>query len=264
MTQVVNAKPDGYTLGISPSIPFTCSPFFLGLLVDLVNKSTPILSLAKFNVGIIVKSDSLFNNLKDLLEYAKRNPDKVIYGFPGVGPKPHLVMEMMVLQEGLMINSVPLAGDAPIVSALLGGHITVSSGSAGGWISHVQVGALWLIAVMEEERMDLFPEIKTVVGLGYPSSLPNRVFLYGPKGLSEPIVKRLEDAFNMTSQSHVYKNIAIDIALYEKKIMFQKKLVNFLIAERTKTGEIIQKLGFGKEIVGERIRKDLDGFYRYF
>lgn len=212
-----------------------------------MNESTPILSLAKFNVGIIVKSDSPFNHLKDLLEYAKRNPGKIIYGFPGVGSKPHLVMEMMVLQEGIKINSVPLAGDAPIVSALLGGHITVGSGSAGGWISHVQAGTLRLIAVMEEERMDLFPEIQTVVELGYPSSLPNRVFLYGPKGLSEPILKRLEDAFNMASQSHVYKNIAIDNALYEKKIMFRKELVNFLIAEKTKTGEIIQKLGLGKK-----------------
>ncbi len=247
VNQVVNSKPDGYTLGISPSIPFTCSPFFLGLRVDLVKECTPILSLAKFNVGIIVKSDSPFNNLKDFMRYAKQSPGKLTYGFPGVGSKPHLVMEMMVLQERTNINFVPFAGDAPVVSALLGGHITMGSGSAGGWVSHIQAGTLRLIAVMEDERMDLFPEIQTVVELGYPASLPNRVFLYGPRGLSEPVVKRLEDAVSTAIQSSIYKKVAIDNALYEKKIIVREELASFLIAEKTKTGEFIHKLGLGKK-----------------
>ena len=75
-TQVAMAKPDGYTLGVAPSITFTSSPFLLELPVDLEKESTPILSFAKFNVGIVVKSDSPFTTLKDFLESSKRNPGK--------------------------------------------------------------------------------------------------------------------------------------------------------------------------------------------
>jgi tripartite-type tricarboxylate transporter receptor subunit TctC len=245
-TQVAMAKPDGYTLGVCPSITFTSSQFLLEVPVDLVKESTPILSFARFNVGIVVKSDSPFRTLKDFFGHAKQNPGKDSYWHPGAGTKPHLVIEMIIRQEGIKVNPVAFSGDATMVAALLGGHITVGGGSAGGWISQVQGGMLRLVAVIEEERMDLFPEIPTVVELGYPFPIPIKVFLYGPKGLSEPIVKKLEDSFNMASQSPIYRKVAVDNALYDKKNIFREQLATFLLAEKTKTGEIIQKLGLIK------------------
>ena len=244
---VATSKPDGYTLGATPSSTFTVSPNLLELSTDIVKETTPLLSVARFNVGVFVKTDSPFKNLKGLLEYARQNPGKVTYGHPGVSTRPHLVMEMIVAQEGVKINFVAFPGDIPTTTALLGGHIMAAGCSAAGWISHVQAGTLRLLAVMEEERMDLFPDVPTVVELGYPYPLPLVVFLYGPKGLSEPIVKKLEDAFDKASQSPTYKKVATENALFSKKNMLREELARFLNGEKTKTGDIIKKLGLGKK-----------------
>lgn len=244
---VATAKPDGYTLGASPSSTFTVAPFLLELSVDIVKETTPLLSFAKFNVGILVKSDSPFKTLKELMEYAKQNPGKVTYGHPGVSTRPHLVMEMMAAQEGVKMNFVAFPGDIPTTTALLGGHIVAAGCSAGGWISHVQAGTLRLLAVVEEERMDPFPNTSTIVELGYPYSLPLVVFLFGPKGLSEPIVKKLVDAFDKASQSPIFKKVASENALYAKRNILREDLSNFLNTEKAKTGEIIKKLGLGKK-----------------
>ena len=244
---VANAKPDGYMLGATPSSTFTVSPFLLDLALDPVKETTAILSFAKFNVGILVKSDSPFKSLKDLFEYAKKNPGKVTYGHPGVSTRPHLVMEMMAAQEGLKLNLVAFQGDIPTVTALLGGHVTSAGCSGGGWVSHVQAGTLRLLSVMEEERMEIFPNAPTVVELGYPYPLPLVVFLYGPKGLPEPVTKKLAEAFDKASQSPSFKKVASDNALYAKKNMLREELANFLNGEKTKTGEIIKRLGLGKK-----------------
>lgn len=246
-THVATAKPDGYTLGATPSSTFTITPLLQDIPVDLAKETTPILSFAKFNVGVLVKSDSPFKTLKEFLEYAKQNPGKVTYGHPGAGTRPHLGMEMIAVQEGIKMNFVAFPGDTPTTAALLGGHIMGAGCSAAGWISHVQAGTLRLIAVMEEERMDPFPEIPTIVELGYQYPLPLVVVLYGPKGLPEPIMKKLEDAFNKASQSPPYKKVAIENALYAKKNIFKEELANFLHTEKAKTSDVIKKLGLGKK-----------------
>lgn len=246
-THVATSKPDGYTLGATPSSAFTITPLLHEIAVDLAKETTPILSFAKFNVGILVKSDSPFKTLKEFLEYAKQNPGKVTYGHPGAGTRPQLVMEMIAAQEGAKINFVAFPGDTPTATALLGGHIMVAGFSAGGWISHAHAGTLRLLAVTEEERIDLFPGIPTIVELGYPYPLPLVVFLYGPKGLPESIVKKLEDAFDKASQSPTFKKVAIENALYTKKNMLPEELTKFLDTEKTKTRDIIKRLGLGKK-----------------
>jgi len=244
---VATSKPDGYTLGATPSSTFTVSPNLLELSTDIVKETTPLLSIAKYNVAVFVKSDSPFKNLKGFLDYAKQNPGKATYGHPGVSTRPHLIMEMIAAQEGVKINFVAFPGDTPTTTALLGGHIMAAGCAAAGWISHAQAGTVRLLAIMEEQRMDLFPDIPTVVEAGYPYALPLVVFLYGPKGLPEPVVKKLEDAFNKASQSPAYKKVATDNALFSKRNMHREELARFLDSERTKTGDIIKKLGLGKK-----------------
>jgi tripartite-type tricarboxylate transporter receptor subunit TctC len=244
--QVAAAKPDGYTLGANPSAAFTIGPFIQDLSVDLVKETTPILSFAKFYGGIFVKSDSPFKNLKDFLEYAKRNPGKATYGHPGVGTRSHLVMEMIAAQEGIKMNFVAFPGDAPEVAALLGGHVSAGGGNAGTiWTSQVQAGGLRLLAV--EEPMYLFPKIQTLADLGYSYSMPIVVFLFGPKNLPELIAKKLEDAFNKGSQSPTFKNLAKENMVYAEKNMAREELAGFLQTEKTRTGDFIKKLGLGKK-----------------
>jgi len=246
-SQVATARPDGYTLGASPSSTFTSAPFFLDLSIDLLKESTPIFSFAQFHVAILVKPDSPFNTLKDLLDYAKQNPGKVTYGHPGVSTRPHLVMAAIANHDGIKMNLMPFPGDAPTVTALLGGHVTAAGCSGGGWVPHVEAGTLRPLALTEQERSDLFPKIPTIVELGYPYPIPLVVFLHGPRGLPEPVVKKLEDAVSKASQTPVFKEVAAKNVLSAKKNMGREELSRFLQSEKEKTGDIVQKLGLAKK-----------------
>jgi len=244
--QVAGAKPDGYTLGTNPSAAFTIGPHMQDLSVDLVADSTPIVSFAKYYGGVFVKTDSPFKNLKDLLDYARKNPNKLSYGHPGVGTRSHLVMEMIAAQEGLKINFVAFAGDAPAVSALLGGHVLAVGASAGTiWTSQIQAGQLRLLAV--EEPIYLFPDVPALREYGYQISLQIVVFLFGPKNLPEGIAKKLEDAFHKATQNPAFKDFARKNVVYSEKHLLREELVKFLPAEKAKAGEIVKKLGLGKK-----------------
>jgi len=244
--QVAAAKPDGYTLGGNPTAAFTIGPYFQDLSVDLVEETTPILSFAKFYGGVFVKSDSPFKSLKDLLEFAKKNPGKLTYGHPGVGTRSHLIMEMIAAHEGIKINFVAFAGDAPEVAAILGGHVMAGGASAGTiWTSQIQAGALKFLAA--EERMYLFPEIPTLAELGYPFSLPIVVFVFGPKNLPEPVVSKLEGAFKKAAESPTFKDLTKKNMVYAEKNMYREELAKFLQTEKTRTGEFIKKVGLGRK-----------------
>ncbi len=69
------------------------------------------------------------------------------------------------------------------------------------------------------------------------------VFVHGPKGLPEPVVKKLEDAFSKDSQSPVFNKVAVHNALYEKKPLLREELARFLSIKRTKSEEMIKQLG---------------------
>ncbi len=247
VNQVAASKPDGYTLGATQSSCFILQPWLQDLTIDPLKEITPIISFAKFNIVAMVKSDSPFKTLKDFLEYAKKNPDKATFGTPGSGTAPQIVMAAIAAQEGVKINFVNFPGDAQIVSALLGGHIQAAGGASAGYVPHINAGAIRVLAALEEERVYLLPETPSVAELGYPYSLPVVVLLYGPKGLPEPIVKKLEDAFNKASQSPAFKEFAIKNAAYMEKIMFREELTKFLHTRKAKSGKIIQGLGLGKK-----------------
>ena len=244
--QVAATKPDGYILGANPTAAFTIGPYIQDLSVDLVKETTPLLSFAKFYGGIFVKTDSPFKSLKDLLEFAKKNPGKLTYGHPGVGTRSHLIMEMIAAQEGIKMNFVAFAGDAPEVAAILGGHVLAGGASAGTiWTSQIQAGELRFLAA--EERMYLFPEIPILAELGYPYSLPIVLFVFGPKNLPEPVLKKLEDAFNKAVENPTFKELTKKNMVYAEKNIYREELAKFLQTEKSRTGDFIKKVGLGKK-----------------
>src|SRR5271157_4314953 len=214
--QVTTAKPDGYILGCSPSNVFTITPFLQDVQVDLLKESTLILSGAKF-------------------------------GTPGTGSKASLAIAAIADREHVKINLIPFPGDIPAVTAVLGGHVMAAGCSPGGWVPQVDAGALRLIAAVEEERIEGYPDCPTVVEMGFPYPMPILVFIHGPKGVPEPIVRKLQEAFEKASTSATFKNVAIKNVMYSNKHISGKELEAFLASEKTKSGEIVQKLGFSKK-----------------
>ena len=188
--------PDGYHLVSHTSVAMMWYQQFRDLPYSHED-FVPVLQWGHAGSGVVVKADSPWKTLKDLVEYARKNPGKVTYSSIGVNSPPHLVMQYIGKKEGIQWTHVPFAGGAPGVSSVLGGHITAMAGSM-EWAAHVREGSLRILAIFEDARMSQFPDVPTAKELGYnyPNDPAAGYLISAPKGTATPILNKLADAFH--------------------------------------------------------------------
>jgi tripartite-type tricarboxylate transporter receptor subunit TctC len=185
------AKPDGYTISQLTITAFRL-PHMQKVDWDPLSDFTYIIGLAGYTFGIVVKSDSPFKTFQDLIAYAKANPGKLSYGTPGTGTSLHLAMEEIAAKVGVQFLHVPFKGQADSAQALMGGHIMAQVDST-GWARQVDAGTFRLLATLGERRTRWNAPTVKELGIDTVSSSPYG--LVGPKGMPQPVVKRLHDAF---------------------------------------------------------------------
>jgi tripartite-type tricarboxylate transporter receptor subunit TctC len=196
---ISRAKPDGYHLMAATSTPLLRLPHMMDVPYKL-DDFVPIMTYGAPQSGIVVRSDAPWKTLKELVDYAKKNPGKINYSTTGVGQPMHVAMEFIARQEGgIKWNLVPSPGVLPHV-LLLGGHVDVSS-SGSQWASNVKDGSLRILATHGWRRMKNFPDAPTLRECGYDYFGEVIAFLAGPKGTPLSIVRRLDDAFRKAMEN---------------------------------------------------------------
>ncbi|MCK9362380.1 MAG: tripartite tricarboxylate transporter substrate binding protein [Syntrophales bacterium] len=201
---VAKEKPDGYHLLSTASAPFTRIPHIRHVQFDR-NDFIPIMQHARTASGLVVLADSPFKTVKDLVEFARKNPGKVTYSTLGIGSAMHMSMLYIAKQEGITWTHVPYNGSMPTVTALLGGHVTAASSST-EWKPFVQEGRLRLLATHDLKRNRNFPNVPTLKELGYDFYNDSTFLILAPKGTPTDIVKKLEDAFHKAYNSQAYQD----------------------------------------------------------
>jgi tripartite-type tricarboxylate transporter receptor subunit TctC len=194
--ELVNAKPDGYTLSQLPHGVFRV-PHMQKVAFDTLRDFTWIICLTGYTFGFVVPADSPLKSIKDLVDYAKANPGKFSYGHTGNGTSPHLAVEEFAQRAGIQLNPVPFKGNADNMQAVLGGH-TMGASDATGWGPHVDAGKLRLLATYGSKRTKRWPNVPTLDELGYKTVSDSPFGVAGPKGLEPAVVKTLHDAFRKT------------------------------------------------------------------
>ncbi|MBC5766219.1 Bug family tripartite tricarboxylate transporter substrate binding protein [Ramlibacter albus] len=194
--ELVNARPDGYTLSQLPHGVFRI-PHMQKVQFNTLQDFTWIICLTGYTFGLVVPADSPFKSIKDLVDYAKANPGKVTYGSTGVGTSPHLAVEEFAQRAGIQLNHVPFKGNAENMQAILGGHIMAAS-DATGWGPHVESGKLRLLATYGSKRTKRWPTVPTLDELGYKTVSDSPFGVCGPKGMDPAVVKTIHDAFRKT------------------------------------------------------------------
>ncbi len=166
-TAMVQAAPDGYTMGvvITPSlqtITIERQPRYrledLGYLGTIVEDPS----------GFHVAPTSPFQTLADLVTHAKANPGTVAVGTAGIGSDDHLLMIGLERAAGIRLNHIPFAGQAPTVTALIGGHIQVASMNMGESVALIREGRVRPLAAAGLERFAMTPDVPTFREAGYP------------------------------------------------------------------------------------------------
>jgi tripartite-type tricarboxylate transporter receptor subunit TctC len=194
--ELVNAKPDGYTLAQLPQGVFRI-PHMQKVQFDTLKDFTWIACLTGYTFGLVVPANSPFKTIKDFVDFAKANPEKITYGHTGIGTSPHLAVEEFAQRAGIKLTNVPFKGNADNMQAILGGHIMAAS-DATGWGPHVDSGKLRLLATYGSKRTKRWASVPTLDELGYQTISDSPFGVCGPKGMDPAIVKTVHDAFRKT------------------------------------------------------------------
>ena len=196
-TEMARVKPDGYYMGFInlPALntvildPDRKAAFGIDAFVPVINQV--------LDPGIIwVKGDSPYKTLKDLIDAAKKNPQKISAATTGILSDDHLAILMMEeAAPGAMFRIVHFEGGAPVMTAVMGGHIDCAFDNVGSVFRRIKTGELRALAVMDTQRSPFIPDVPTMPELGYKTVISSSTRgIAVPKGTPQPVVKRLEQS----------------------------------------------------------------------
>ncbi len=241
--ELVQAKPDGYTLSQLPHGVFRI-PHMQKTAFDTLADFTWIACLTGYTFGLVVPADSPIKSIQDLVAFAKANPDKFTYGSTGIGTSPHLAVEEFAKSAGIKLNHVPFKGNADNMQAVLGGH-TMAASDATGWAPHVDTGRLRLLATYGSKRTKRWPNVPTLEELGYKTVSDSPFGVCGPKGMEAAVVKTLHDAFRKTLDDPAV--IAV-LEKFDQPVIYMDTATYTRWARETFTAEraTMERLGLAK------------------
>jgi tripartite-type tricarboxylate transporter receptor subunit TctC len=194
--QVAVARPDGYTLMMGSLSTFGTNPVLYKLDYDPMKAFVPVAS-AVIDKLVMVAGPSLpVKSVEELVAYAKANPGKLNYG-NAIGIGPHFTVEMFKIKSGADIVHIPYRGGAPMIADLIAGQIHMTINGKSVLLPHIQAGKLRALAVTSARRWADFPDVRTMLELGYLDKPYDTLFgVVAPAGTPAAIVAKLNATIN--------------------------------------------------------------------
>jgi len=202
-TMAATARPDGYSLALLTITSFRV-PHMERVSWDPRKDFTYIIGIVNLAFGVVVKSDSQFKTIDDLIRYAKANPGGLRYGSTVYSATAHLAMEDLGLKTGARFLRVPTRNNPETEKALMEGRIMAIADST-TWGPQVDAGAFRLLLTFGERRSRW--NAPTAQELGFDVLAYAPWGIVGPKGMDPKVVKRLHDAFNRALDDPEYEKL---------------------------------------------------------
>lgn len=196
---LMREKPDGKTLGLGVSMPIFLNLAFRGDKLPFdIDTFDYVATIIRGEIAMVARADAPFNNLDELLAYAKEQKNGITVAFDA---KPQqLVASPVAKKAGVKFKFVKHKSGAEQIQSLLGGHATVGC-LAGAHVKYVESGDLKVIASMSKDRHAYAPDAKTLMENGFDLYLEPYFYIAAPKGLPEPVKAALADAFDQAIRS---------------------------------------------------------------
>jgi len=243
MGEVARAEPDGYTLIIGHIGTLAANPFMgQELPYDANRDFAPISLLVKVVTLYVVHADVPVNDLKGLIELARREPGKLNYGSAGNASAGHLAMEYLKLATGgIDLQHVPYKGTGPMVIDLVAGRAQVGVAGTPPLLQHVKAGRLRAVAVGTPGGLAVLPGVRSVAEQGYPGFETSQWYgLIGPARMPDAVVKRLsEEAAKAVRSKAVLERLATESAIPVGST--PREFAQFIAQEQARWKEVIQK-----------------------
>lgn len=209
---VATQKPDGYTLMLDVESVKTRAPaIYKKLQFDSIKDFSPIAKMAKQRVMLVVNPNLPVKDVKELIAYAKANPEKLNYSGTYAASS-HIGGALFSLLNGVNMTMVNYPGGAQPITDLIGGVVQVGFFTESTVAQHVKAGKLKALAVVANERSTQFPQLPTVKEAGAAAMDISPWFgLTAPAGTPQPIVDRLHAAARKITEDPVFAEKLVTI-----------------------------------------------------
>jgi tripartite-type tricarboxylate transporter receptor subunit TctC len=191
---VLRAPPDGYTLLCAAQLTFSVTHLLFAKASFDTRALEPVSVLATYPLILIARADLPFNDLQELVAYARANPGKINYGHQGKGQTGHLLGELMMLKGKFRMTEIPYRGSAPAINDLLAGNIDLVPDYLLANKSNIDAGKLKLIATGSRERLKEYPGVPTMAETLPGVFADTWMAVAAPPGTPAEIAKKVSQA----------------------------------------------------------------------
>jgi len=205
---VARSPSDGYTLMLAVDSNLVINPsLYHTLTYDPFKDFAPISIIARLNMVLVANPKIPASSVKELIAYAKANPNKLNYAEIGIGSAMHMGMEQFKFMTKTEINRVSYRGTAPAITDVVAGNVDLMFTGPPSAKAMSEGGKLKVLAVASQERMALLPDVPTVAEAGVPGyTMASWFGLLAPAKTSKSIVERLSAETKTAVNSPIFKD----------------------------------------------------------
>jgi tripartite-type tricarboxylate transporter receptor subunit TctC len=238
---VARADPDGHTLFVGSNGPIILGPLTMAKPAYQWEQAfAPVSSLAIATNMLLVRPSLPVKSVKELVDYAKKNPNKLTLATSSIASINHFLGELFKLKAGITWTEVHYRGNALAINDLIAGHVDVGFQQLVDAAQHLRSGKLRALAVPGKVRAAAVPDVPTMADAGYPE-VDGVTFngIFAPKATPRPVIDRLSGVVRAALQ----KQNAIDqlAALgSQARSSTPEEFTRFLQDETSKWGELVR------------------------
>lgn len=214
LTEFTRSKPDGYTLGAA-NVPSSNVTY-----LDPKRKAPygrkgfqPLANLAMDTGTLVVKPDSKYKTLKDLVDGAKANPGKIKVSTAGQLGNTHLDLVNFQKAAGVQFGAVHFTGGPSALTAVMGGHVDAGCLSIGNYLAQYKSGEVRILGIMSDRESELLPGVKTMEAQGYKVYGRSTRSISAPGGTPKEVVGILSAAIKKAAEAGEFKKKIRDVGL---------------------------------------------------
>ena len=240
---VAKSPPDGYTLLVG-TCAFAVNPSLLAKLPFDTNKAfDPVVLISRSPNVLVVRADSPYKSVQDIVQAAQANPGKLTYASQGNGTSAHLAAELFNALAKVNILHIPYKGASAALTDIVGGQVDLMFATSAGATPLLESGRLRALAVTTPERSPAFPALPTMIEAGVPDYQATSWYgLYVPAGTPTAVIARLNAVTTKVAQAEAFKSRVASEGLVISTGTPQQ-LDEFMRGEQTRWARVINAAG---------------------
>ncbi|MBI4592716.1 MAG: tripartite tricarboxylate transporter substrate binding protein [Candidatus Rokubacteria bacterium] len=243
LAQVLNAKPDGYT--IATYIQDTLMTIPMGLARHKADDFDWVLRTQVADSFLFVKSDGPFKTIQDLFKHAQANPGKLRVAATGYGTVDDVSVRFLE-KKGYKLTTVPYPKPGERYAAALGGHAEVLYEQAGDVLQYLKAGQLRPLIIFAEKRHPAFPDVPTSKELGVDLTLPQFRGIVARKGTPPDRIQKLAEAFTKAMDTPQWKKFAAEWYFAPDSYMGPDRFGRWVAGEVDTLERLVKEFGLKK------------------